>query len=203
LIRNSKANIVTGSLVAGLGAAYITLLYLFLPAYFKNVVHFMPDSFLLVFTIAIFIGSLVTILFGIMSQKINKFLLIAIFALIGLLTVSFIFKTYLAHQYVHVLIIASCVLIGAIWGAIPALLAELFPTSIRYSGVAVSYNLAFAVFGGLAPVISLLLIKLTDKLYAPAYYLIVLAGLVLLISIWLYIKQLMGISSENRHFNNS
>lgn len=202
VLRYSRFNIILTSLIAGLGAAYITVLYLFLPAYFKKIIHYVPKHFLLVFTLAIFIASLCAILFGWISQKVNKPILIGLFACIGVLAPMTIFQYYISHQYAYLLIIFSCLLIGGIWGVIPSLIAEFFPTHIRYSGIATCYNLAFAIFGGLAPVISILLIKTTGKLYSPAYYLILLSILVLLLSLFLAIKQVTGNLHPEQHFKN-
>lgn len=39
----------------------------------------------------------------------------------------------------------------------PALYMELFPTQVRYSGIALSYNLSFAIFAGTAPLLAKLM----------------------------------------------
>ena len=46
-------------------------------------------------------------------------------------------------------------------GALPALMAELFPARMRATGLSVSYSVAVAVFGGFAPFISVWLIQTT------------------------------------------
>jgi MFS family permease len=50
----------------------------------------------------------------------------------------------------------------------PIMMIRAFPASIRFSGVSFSYNLAYAVFGGLTPLVVLWLVRL-DRI-APAYY---------------------------------
>lgn len=57
--------------------------------------------------------------------------------------------------------------------------AEIFPTRIRYSGNAVSYNVSYAVFGGTAPLLSTFLVSQTGSNIAPAYYLTAVAVIVL------------------------
>ncbi|WP_033296189.1 MFS transporter [Amycolatopsis jejuensis] len=47
---------------------------------------------------------------------------------------------------------------------------ELYPARVRFSGMALPYNLAYAVFGGTAPLISQLLVDGTGSLLAPAVY---------------------------------
>jgi MHS family proline/betaine transporter-like MFS transporter len=53
---------------------------------------------------------------------------------------------------------------------IAALLAEIFPTGTRSTGVALSYNLAVTLFGGFAPLIATSLIAATGDKLAPSYY---------------------------------
>jgi MHS family proline/betaine transporter-like MFS transporter len=67
-------------------------------------------------------------------------------------------------------------------GTLPSFLAELFPTRIRYSGFAVSFNLANAIFGGTAPFMATLLIGLLHTKLAPAWYLVA-ASIVSLIAV--------------------
>ncbi|MEY8039082.1 MFS transporter [Saccharopolyspora cebuensis] len=55
--------------------------------------------------------------------------------------------------------------------ALPAYLAELFPTRVRYSGFAFSFNTANAVFGGTAPFVATALIHGSGSVVAPAWYL--------------------------------
>lgn len=57
-------------------------------------------------------------------------------------------------------------------GTLPSFLAEMFPTRVRYSGFAVSFNLSNALFGGTAPYVATLLIALTANDLAPAWYLV-------------------------------
>src|SRR4051794_30130565 len=60
-------------------------------------------------------------------------------------------------------------------GTLPSFLAELFPTRVRYSGFAVSFNVANAVFGGTAPFVATLLISRTGSTVAPAWYVVAAA----------------------------
>jgi MFS transporter, MHS family, proline/betaine transporter len=60
-------------------------------------------------------------------------------------------------------------------GALPALLAEIFPTRTRVTGMALSYNIAVPLFGGFAPFTVQWLIEHTGSKLAPSYYLIVTA----------------------------
>lgn len=67
------------------------------------------------------------------------------------------------------------VLIAGALGPMAATLVELFPTRIRFSGIGVSYNIALAIFGGTAPLVSTWLVSRTGDIEAPAYYLIAMS----------------------------
>ncbi len=54
-------------------------------------------------------------------------------------------------------------------GPMCALVGDLYPTRLRFSGVAVSFNLAFSIFTGIAPLAATYLAR-TYSLTAPAYY---------------------------------
>lgn len=60
-------------------------------------------------------------------------------------------------------------------GTLPSFLAEMFPTKVRYSGFAVSFNVSNALFGGTAPFMATLLIAQTGSDLAPGFYLVAAA----------------------------
>jgi MHS family proline/betaine transporter-like MFS transporter len=59
---------------------------------------------------------------------------------------------------------------GLFTGAIPSILAEMFPTRVRYTALSVSYGFAVVLFGGFAPLISTWLVDVTGNPLAPAFY---------------------------------
>lgn len=75
--------------------------------------------------------------------------------------------------------IVMCVALTINDGTLASFLTETFPTEVRYSGFALSFNLANAIFGGTAPMICTALIKVTGSSLAPAWYLITIAVLAL------------------------
>jgi MHS family proline/betaine transporter-like MFS transporter len=67
-------------------------------------------------------------------------------------------------------------ILGFYMGPIPTTLVEMFPTSARLTGVALSYNISAAIFGGTAPMIALLLNKVTGNKLAISIYLAILVS---------------------------
>ena len=63
--------------------------------------------------------------------------------------------------------------VGLIAGPGPAMLSEMFPTTVRYTGLGLSYSLSNAVFAGSAGLIITSLIKSTSNRDIPAYYVMV------------------------------
>lgn len=79
-----------------------------------------------------------------------------------------------------ILNICPAFLLSSILAKVPSL----FPIHIRFTGMAVSYNVAVALFAGTAPMINAWLISVTGNHYIPAYYLIVgaLVGVITLLN---------------------
>ena len=63
------------------------------------------------------------------------------------------------------------------------LLSELFPTIVRYTASAITYNVSYAIFGGTAPLVATYLIAVTGNKLAPAYYIAAIAA-VALVAAW-------------------
>lgn len=63
------------------------------------------------------------------------------------------------------------------FGALPALMSDLFPRATRATGLSFSYNLGVTMFGGLGPLAMTWLTSATGDKLSPSYYLMALAVL--------------------------
>jgi len=93
------------------------------------------------------------------------------------------------------MLFATYALVGfsvGIVGAVPYVLVRAFPAEVRFSGISFSYNVAYAIFGGLTPIFVTLIMKLTPL--APAYYVLALSMIGLLLGIYLR----RDLNSENK-----
>ena len=79
--------------------------------------------------------------------------------------------TYLFVQF------AGAVLYGLVFGVLPTLLAELFPTKVRYTGISISFSIAIMSFGGFTPFINTYLVEKTGNIGAPAFWVMAVAAL--------------------------
>ncbi|MHA3724126.1 MFS transporter [Leucobacter sp. HY1910] len=75
------------------------------------------------------------------------------------------------------------VIFGMYWGVFGVTVVELFPTRNRLSGATISYNMAYTLFGGTAPLIATWLISQTGSLLAPGIYMMAIAVVALIIVI--------------------
>lgn len=68
-------------------------------------------------------------------------------------------------------------------GAVPYVMVRIFPAEVRFSGISFSYNIAYAIFGGLTPVVVTLMMKVSPT--APSWYVMALAVGGVILSSWL------------------
>lgn len=67
-------------------------------------------------------------------------------------------------------VLVAGAVVGLIAGPGPAMLSEMFPTTVRYTGLGLAYSLSNAVFSGSAGLIITSLIAATSNIDIPAYY---------------------------------
>ena len=70
-------------------------------------------------------------------------------------------------------------------GVFGAVIADLFPTRVRYTGVALAYNFGFTAFSGTAPLLATIAISATGAATAPALVMAGCAALALFGSLWI------------------
>lgn len=167
--------------------SYLVLTYM--PTYYISVLKMEPAKALMIGSIGLVLFIIALPLMGRLSDQYGRkpFLLTGCIAFLVLSIPLFMmmksaqWESVLAAQCMLILILAS------FCAPMTAAFAELFPTSIRYTGVSVSYNIAQTIFGGFAPFIAQWLIKMTGNSLAPTFYL--MAGAVLSLVVLLRVKE--------------
>jgi metabolite-proton symporter len=110
--------------------------------------------------------------FAFLSDRIGRRFVYA-FGGFGLAAWSFALFPLLASGDQRAIILAlviGLVLHGAMYGPQAAMIAELFPTRIRYSGASIAYQLTAIVGGSLAPIVALWLYKHYDSAVPVSIY---------------------------------
>ena len=167
--------IAVGAVVLNAVGFYVVLGYM--PTYLSEVVGLDASLSFIATTVALttYIGFI--FLTGIASDRFGrKRVLISASILFVVLTVP---SFMLLSTGSFLIIILVQILLGAMLtlndGTLPSFLAELFPTKVRYSGFAVSFNLTNAIFGGTALFVSTLLVEISGSKLAPGWYLMAAA----------------------------
>jgi MHS family proline/betaine transporter-like MFS transporter len=115
---------------------------------------------------------------GIWVDRIGQIRVMISAAALFILTSYPAFVLFDAHPSLGVLIAMVCwigLLKSLFNGALPSLMAKVFPVETRVSGMSLSYNISVPLFGGFAPFFAQLLIDLTGSKIAPSYYMIATA----------------------------
>ncbi len=97
--------------------------------------------------------------------------------------------TYGSSQSVAISICIFSVLSSFNAAIIPGLLSELIPKKVRYTVIALTFNLGFGIFGGAAPFMSFFLIKETGSLLLPSSLLILSSIITASVGICLLIRK--------------
>ncbi|MEU6644056.1 MFS transporter [Saccharomonospora sp. NPDC046836] len=104
------------------------------------------------------------LLFGLLADRIGRKPVLLGAAVFAILFAFPMFWLYLTENSVFVglgLILGLAVVQGATIGVSAALLAELFPTNARWSGIAISREIPAALVGGTAPLVATWLVSLS------------------------------------------
>jgi len=111
-------------------------------------------------------------LFALLSDRIGRRLVYA-FGGFGLAAWSFALFPLLASgdpKSIILALVVGLVLHGAMYGPQAAMIAELFPTRIRYSGASIAYQLTAIFAGSLAPIVALWLYRSYGSALPVALY---------------------------------
>ena len=82
------------------------------------------------------------------------------------------------NEVMTVLLLAILVIYAAmVYGPIAALLVELFPTRIRYSGLSLPYHIGNGWFGGFLPATAFAIVAATGDIYSGLWYPIAVAAM--------------------------
>ncbi|ARF49858.1 MFS transporter [Pantoea stewartii] len=150
-----------------------------MPGYLQSALHTGMNQALLIAVIANVGFALTIIPAGIVSDRVGRRRVMVSASVLLLLMAMPLLKIVQADG-VSLLLKALVVLIagglvGLLAGPGPAMLSEMFPTTVRYTGLGVAYALSNAVFSGCAGLIITGLIKQTGNLDIPAWYMMATA----------------------------
>jgi MHS family proline/betaine transporter-like MFS transporter len=185
-LRDYTVPVIVAFALSIVGGVVNYVFLVFLPSFAQTQLHIPAATTFLSATIAGVVYMVLSPVTGALSDRIGRK---PIFFAMSAASVLFAYPLFLllvsmptAAGLIAVQALAS-VLLAMFCGPICAVLAEMFPTRIRYTALSITYGTAVAIFGGLAPYICTLLIHATGDAPAPAFYVMV-AGLISFIAIF-------------------
>lgn len=176
----------TFSMVACYGLFYISTVFAL--SYGTKTLGFTKTTFLTTQCVAIVAMIFATMIAGYLSDKIGRrpVLLsgIIVTALLGLI----IGPAMESHNifYIGLFLTAAFFIMGIIFGPMGALLPEIFPTKVRYTGASVTYNIGGIIGASFAPLIAQKLVDYGGIRYVGLYLLT--AAVMSFLAIW-FIKE--------------
>lgn len=156
-----------GSFLASSLAVYTFFIPVFLSTYYHlplaQILKYNSYS-IIIFILSALLAGKFHYLFG------RTFLILSILAFN--LANFILFTHYAKLNLIQIVMLHYVILfyIGIICGRLPVLAASFFPIQVRYSGVALSYNISFGIVAGLTQLILFSLIKISSILWLPAVY---------------------------------
>ncbi|WGL60465.1 MFS transporter [Pigmentibacter sp. JX0631] len=184
VIKNHKFNLIQTTSTIWLIAISVTLYFLYLPNYFVTYYKFNLQDILKINTFSVLLYSFLIIIFGIIIDYINPKIILLISCVLLVLFNIPVFLAFKSSSFISIYIAYLFISFtnSAATAAGILMLANSFPTSIRYTGSAFAYNLAFGIFGGFTPLICTTLIESTKLKYSPAFYITGVALITLILN---------------------
>jgi MFS family permease len=147
------------------------MLYGFMPAYLVQSLHYSPSQTAFAMTTALLVSSVGLIVAGWAGDYLPRHLVLRVGSGLLALTVVPLWSLITAGSDHLVLLMGLLSLAFAISSGIwPSIVANLFPTRVRFSGIALSYNLSITILSGFAPLVASATIGWTGMMAAPAIY---------------------------------
>lgn len=195
VVLNHKKEVVVSMLLTWLLSAGIVVVILMTPTYLQKQFGIAPTLTLQANSIAIIMLIVGCISAGLAADRLgaSKTLIVGSPLLAGC---SWLF--YLTVGVHPEMLFVCYALVGysvGIVGVVPYVMVRAFPAEVRFTGISFSYNLSYAIFGGLTPIFVTLIMKLTPL--APAYYVLALSAIGLLLGIYLH-RDLNSETDERR-----
>jgi MFS family permease len=185
LLRTHTAHVAIGcAIIAGTGT-FNGLFFSHLPAYLTAVLSYDPRQAIFSQTMGVLASAAGILLAGWVGDRIPpRYLLRSGVALLILFAYPFYGALEARTVNLTLLCVTAGLCAGLTNGSFAVLLTDLFPTRIRFTGVALGFNVSFTLFSGTAPLVANSLIGQTGSAVSPAF-LMMASGLIALAgSLW-------------------
>lgn len=180
-IKDNKIQSTYVFVLSCLGVTTTFQIYIYGPMQAHLYGHFQDHEIILSNILSLIVLLAVFPLVGKLSDRVNREKIV-IFASFGFLVLSQPFFYALSHHDIFYLLLRQALIAipaGAYYATVPVILSEMFPIKLRCTVLSVLYATAASLSAGLAPLISLLLVKETGMPSSPSWlvYFLVFAAI--------------------------
>nr|WP_175803054.1 MFS transporter [Burkholderia anthina] len=170
LVRYARPLLLLGGLVVALNVVnYVLLAYM--PTYMHKELGVGENMSLLIPLIGMLVMMVLLPFAGWLSDRVGRKTMWWI-SLVGLFVAAVPMFTLMTHGALGAFI--GFAVLGLLYvpqlATISAMFPAMFPTHVRYAGMAIAYNVSTSLFGGTAPIVNDWLIGKTGNTMIPAYY---------------------------------
>jgi MFS transporter, MHS family, proline/betaine transporter len=186
LLRTHASSVVVGVASLAATAGFTGLYFAHTAAYMAGVLGYNPRQAAISQTIGVIVHALGILAVGQVAEHVHPRLLLRAGAF-ALMVLAFPFYGALAARTIDptLLLVMAGACAAFVNGSFAVLLTDLFPTRVRFSGVALGFNIAFTAFSGTAPLVATTLIRSTGLSTAPAFVMVGCGLITLIGSLWL------------------
>ncbi|KWF85478.1 amino acid transporter [Burkholderia diffusa] len=170
LVRYARPLLLLGGLVVALNVVnYVLLAYM--PTYMHKELGVSENMSLLIPLIGMLAMMVLLPFAGWLSDRVGRKAMWWI-SLVGLFVAAVPMFTLMTHGVLGAFV--GFAVLGLLYmpqlATISAMFPAMFPTHVRYAGMAIAYNVSTSLFGGTAPIVNDWLIGKTGNAMIPAYY---------------------------------
>ena len=182
LLTRYRKRALIGFLTACLNAVGFYIVLTYLPTYLDQVTDLPSTTSHVITSVTLICYIAMIFATGTLSDRMGRKKMLTAacvgFIVLAIPAFAILSSGRVATTVVVELVLCACLTIND--GSLASFLTESFPTHVRYTGFAFTFNMANAIFGGTAPFICTWLIRTTGSAMAPAYYLAGVACLALI-----------------------
>ena len=168
VIREHRPAVIITMLLTWVLSAGIVVVILMTPSLLQSQYGFDAPTALQANSLAIICLSIGCVLAGIAADRFGPGRVFIVGGSLLLVSASLFYGSLTTHPELLLPLYALAGLCVGMIGAIPRVMVTAFPPAVRFSGLSFSYNMAYAIFGGLTPIMVTLLLKWSPL--APAWY---------------------------------
>ncbi len=173
VMRAHLGHVGVGILVLAATAGFNGLYFAHMAAYMSSVLHYDPRLTVSAQTIGVVVHALAILGVSRLANRLPPRTLLRAGAL-TLAALAWPFYSALAAHAANpiLLLVLAGLAAGFVNGTFAVLLTDLFPTRVRFSGVALCFNVAFTIFSGTSPLVATALIQRSGFVTAPAFVMV-------------------------------